>query len=296
MKPAPFKYLAVRSADEALSLKAEHGGDAWFLAGGQSLVPALNFRLAQPAFLIDINAVDECEGVAIRDGRLSIGALTRYRTLQRSAIVAVRAPLIAEALPHIAHPQIRNRGTIGGNLSHADPASELPAIMLAADARMRLRSSGGERWLDARAFFMGALTTALETEEMLVEIELPVPAPRTGTAFMEVARRRGDFAIMGIAATLRLAEDGRCSNARLAYCGAGDGPVLATAAAAALAGSRVGDDDIAAAAAEASREVEPLGSIHAGSDYQRHLAGVLTRRALAAARERARAAAANQET
>jgi CO/xanthine dehydrogenase FAD-binding subunit len=291
MKPAPFKYIAARSVDEAVALKAEHGGDAWFLAGGQSLVPALNFRLAQPAILIDINAIAESDGVSLRDGRLHVGALTRYRTLQRDPAITAHAPLIAEALPHIAHPQIRNRGTIGGNLSHADPASELPAIMVALGARMRVRSSAGERWIDARTFFVGALCTALETDEMLVEVELPAIGPRSGTSFMEIARRRGDFAIMGIAATLTLADDGSCSEARLAYCGAGDGPVLATAAAAALLGSRVAGSDIAAAAARAAREVEPFGSIHASKEYQRHLAGVLTARAVKIALERARTSA-----
>ncbi|WP_315834158.1 xanthine dehydrogenase family protein subunit M [Bradyrhizobium prioriisuperbiae] len=295
MKPAPFKYIVAHSVEEAVALKVEHGSDACFLAGGQSLVPALNFRLAQPAVLIDINTVADCDGVSVRDGKVSVGALTRYRVLQRNPGIAQHAPLIAEALPHIAHPQVRNRGTIGGNLSHADPASELPAIMLASGARMRVRSSAGERWIDARMFFVGALCTALEAHEMLVEVELPATAPRCGTAFMEIARRRGDFAIMGIAATLTLADDGSCAAARLAYCGAGDGPVLAAAAASILIGGRVGENDIAAAAEEAAREVDPFGSIHASKDYQRHLAGVLTRRALNIAIERARMTPASVE-
>ena len=291
MKPAPFKYIAAQSVDEAVALKAEHGPDAWFLAGGQSLVPALNFRLAQPAVLIDINPVAACDGIVLQDGHLRIGALTRYRTLERDPLIAVHAPLIAQALPSIAHPQIRNRGTIGGNLSHADPASELPAVMLALNARMRLRSATGERWVDARAFFVGALATALEADEMLVEIEIPATRPGTGTAFLEISRRRGDFAIMGIAATLTLAPDGTCGGARLAYCGAGDGPVLAIEAAADLFGSHLHDSDIAAAATRAMLEVDPLGSIHASPDYQRHLARVLTTRALKLTRERARGGA-----
>ncbi len=290
MKPAPFKYVAVGTVEEAVAVKADYGDDARFLAGGQSLMPALNFRLAQPEVLIDINAVAGGDEVGVCDGHLHVGALTRYRALQRSAAVARHAPLIGEALPHIAHPQIRNRGTIGGNLSHADPASELPAIMLAMGARMRMRSVTGERCVDARSFFVGALCTALDSSEMLVGIELPMPGPRSGTSFMEIARRRGDFAIMGIAAQVTLAEDGGCDDVRLAYCGAGDGPVLASAAAAALRGSRGGDDDIAAAAALAAREVDPSGSIHASQEYQRHLAGVLTRRALKIALERAKTA------
>ena len=287
MKPAPFKYIAARSVDEAVALKAEHGGEAWFLAGGQSLMPAMNFRLAQPAVLIDINGVGECDGVSIQDGNVGIGALTRYRTLERESAIATLAPLIAEALPHIAHPQIRNRGTLGGNLSHADPASELPAIMLALGARMRARSHAGERWIEARAFFVGALATSLEADEMLVEVQFPAIGPGSGTSFLEIARRRGDFAIMGVAAVLTLGKDGRCDDARLAYCGAGDGAILATEAAAGLVGGSVSDGEIAAAAAQAAREVDPFGSIHASRDYQRHLAGVLTARALKTARERA---------
>ena len=287
MKPAPFKYVAAGSVDEALASKAAHGADAWFLAGGQSLVPALNFRLAQPAVLIDINGVAGTDGIALAGAELRIGALTRYRALQRDAAIARHCPLIAEALPHVAHPQIRNRGTIGGNLCHADPASELPAIMLALGARMRLRSTKDERMLDARAFFTGALSTALKDDEMLVEIVLPIAGPRTGTSFLEVARRRGDFAIMGIAAILTLADDGSCREARLAYCGAGDGPVLAANAATTLVGTRVGEADLVNAANLASQEVEPFGSIHASADYQRHVAGVLTQRALKIAMARA---------
>lgn len=290
MKPAPFKYIAVDSVEEAVAIKADYGDDARFLAGGQSLMPALNFRLAQPDVLIDINAVAGGDEVGVRDGYLHVGALTRYRALQRSAAVTRHAPLISEALPHIAHPQIRNRGTIGGNLSHADPASELPAIMLAMGARIRIRSATGERCVDARSFFIGALCTALDSSEMLIGIELPTPGLRSGTSFLEIARRRGDFAIMGIAALVTLAEDGSCDDVRLAYCGAGDGPVLANDAASALRGSRGGDDDMAAAAALAAREVDPSGSIHASQEYQRHLAGVLTRRALRTAMERARTA------
>jgi carbon-monoxide dehydrogenase medium subunit len=288
VKPAPFKYLAARSFDDALAFKAQHGADARFLAGGQSLVPVLNFRLTQPAVLIDINDVAGASGVTLADNELRIGALTRYRTLQREALIVRHCPLIAEALPHIAHPQIRNRGTIGGNLCHADPASELPAIMLALGARLRLRSAGGERLLDARDFFTGALSTALHDDEMLAELIVPLAPPRTGTSFMEVARRRGDFAMMGVAAVVRLGEDGTCRDARLAFCGAGDRPVLAAKAAAGLIGGKIEHTDIETAARSAMQEVEPHGSVHASADYQRHLAGVLTRRALKMARGRAR--------
>jgi CO/xanthine dehydrogenase FAD-binding subunit len=291
MKPAPFKYVAAGSLDEALRLKAEHGDEAKFLAGGQSLVPTMNFRLAQPAILIDINKLAAFDVIAARGGALGIGALTRYRRLERDTLVARLQPLLREALPHIAHPQIRNRGTIGGNLAHADPASELPAVMLALDAQLRVRSGRGERLIDAKDFFLGALTTALEPDEMLVDVELPGLPPRSGTSFLEVARRRGDFALIGVAAVLVLADDGTCTDARIAYCGADDTPVRAMRAAAALVGHRIGEREMREAAALAQGELEPPGNMHAGKDYQRQLIGTLTRRALATACERALAAA-----
>jgi aerobic carbon-monoxide dehydrogenase medium subunit len=247
----------------------------------------LNYRLAQPAVLIDINGIPGASGVTLVDDKVRIGALTRYGALQRDATIARYCPLIAEALPHIAHPQIRNRGTIGGNLCHADPASELPAIMLTLGASLRLRSASGERTLDARVFFTGALSTDLRDNEMLAEVIAPVAPPRTGTAFMEVARRRGDFAMMGIAAAVTLDGSGACRTARFAYCGAGDGPVLATKAAALLMGKKITAAEIDAAGGQAMQEVEPSGSVHASAEYQRHLAGVLTRRALKVALERA---------
>src|SRR5580692_8430225 len=203
MKPAPFRYVAAQSVEQALALKAEHGDEARFLAGGQSLVPTMNFRLTQPAMLIDINPLKEFAGVRKNGAdRLRIGALTRYRNLERDPATAQNLPLIHEALPHIAHPQIRNRGTIGGNLAHADPASEMPAIVLALAGRLRARSHKAERWIVAADFFAGALSTALEPDEMLTEVELPVAPSRSGSAFMEVSRRRGDFALMGVACTV----------------------------------------------------------------------------------------------
>src|ERR1700686_587863 len=189
MKPAPFKYLAAPPLAHALALKAEHGDGAKFLAGGQSLMPAMNFRLARPAILIDINEIEGLSGIRPSAGATRVGPLTRYRTLQRDADFARAFPLIGEALPHIAHPQIRNRGTIGGNLSHADPASELPAIAVALKARFRVQAAR-ERWIEASDFFVSALTTALRPDEMLVEIELPLAKTRTGSCFMEMARRR----------------------------------------------------------------------------------------------------------
>jgi CO/xanthine dehydrogenase FAD-binding subunit len=290
MKPAPFRYLAAESVAHALALKSEHGDDARFLAGGQSLVPAMNFRLAQPAFVIDLNSLVALDFVREEKGALRIGALTRTRTLERDERVAKRLPLVREAVPHVAHPQIRNRGTLGGNLAHADPASELPAVALALGARLRAQSMRGERWIDACDFFRGVFETALRTDELLVEIEWPTAAPRTGTCFMEVARRQGDFALLGTAAVITLDADGKCSAARLALCHAAATPVLAPRAAQALIGRRINDGDVEAAGTAVQTEIDPGGSVQASKAFQRHLAGVLTRRALRMALTRARAA------
>jgi CO/xanthine dehydrogenase FAD-binding subunit len=288
MKPAPFKYIAAATLEQALALKAEYGDDAKFLAGGQSLIPAMNFRLARPAVLIDINALQECAGIALHeDFGTRIGALTRYRTLQNDGSLVRAHPLFAEALPHIAHPQIRNRGTIGGNLSHADPASELPALVVAMEATIRIKASTHERKLAAADFFQGLLTTDLQPDEMLVEIELPVRKPRTGTCFMEVARRRGDFALAGAAAILTVDQDGICTQARLVLCGVGETPVDASDAAAILVGHRLNAENIIDIADAVMAMIEPAGNVHATPNYQRHIAGVLAQRTLRTAHDRA---------
>lgn len=288
MKPAPFKYVAASSLEHALSLKSEHGDEARFLAGGQSLIPTMNFRLARPSVLIDINGLTDLAGVGRSEpGDVRVGALTRYRDLERNSDFLKACPLFADALPHIAHPQIRNRGTIGGNLSHADPASELPALAVAMQARMRIKSSTGEREVPASEFFMGLLTTDIGVDEMLVEITYPAAKPRTGTCFQEVARRRGDFALAGVAAIVTLDEERQCSDVRLALCGVGETPVDASDAAAGLVGQSCTDEAIDAVAAEVQGMIEPSGNVHATADYQRHIAGVLTRRTLNTALHRA---------
>ena len=287
MKPAPFKYIAASSLDHALALKAEYGDEARFLAGGQSLIPAMNFRLARPSVLIDINGLQDLAGVDLAGEGIRIGALTRYRDLERNSALLASCPLFADALPHIAHPQIRNRGTIGGNLSHADPASELPALAVAMEARMRLKSAAGAREMAATAFFQGLLTTDMQTDEMLVEIVLPPPKPRTGVCFMEVARRRGDFALAGVAGIVTLDEQGRCVKVRLALCGVGETPVDASAAAGDLVGQIHSDEAIESTAARVQEMIEPSGNVHGTADYQRHIAGVLTQRALGIACRRA---------
>ena len=288
MKPAPFKYIAATSLEHALALKGEHGDDAKFLAGGQSLMPTMSFRLAQPAILIDLNRIEGLGAIRPCDaGGARIGALTRYRTLERDAGFARMFPLIAEALPHIAHPQIRNRGTIGGNLSHADPASELPAIMVALGARFRIQAAKQERWVEASDFFLGALTTDLQPDEMLVEVELPLSKPRTGSCFMEIARRRGDFAIVGVAAMMTLDEQEECTHVRLTFCGVGETPIDASSAADPLVGRAPTEAAICDVAASVQAMIDPGGSVHATADYQRHVAGVLTERALQTAYQRA---------
>ena len=289
MKPAPFRYVAARTIEQALQLKAEFGDEARFLAGGQSLVPTMNFRLTQPAVLIDINPLADVAGV--KNGapeHLRIGALTRYRALERDPAIARHVPLMEEALPHIAHPQIRNRGTIGGNLAHADPASEMPAIVLTLGGKLRAQSVRGERWIDAADFFLGALTTALEPDEMLTEIELPVAPPRSAACFMEVSRRRGDFAMIGVACVVQIDEQERCSAARIGLCNAGDGPVFAAEASDSLVGTMIDQPAIETAVELIQRAIDPGGSIHASKEFQRHLAGVLTGRALTKANERVR--------
>ena len=229
MKPAPFRYFAPRSLAEALALVAEHGYDGKVIAGGQSLVPTMNFRLAQPAVLVDLNRVQELFYLYREpDGGLRIGAMTRQRTVERSDLVAQRAPLLHATMPHIAHAQIRNRGTIGGSLAHADPSAELPAVMVALGARFRLaRAQRGERWVAAADFYQGLFTTALEPDELLVEIETPPMPAASGWSIQEIARRPGDYAIVGVAATVQLDAAGRCSAARLVYLSVGEGPTQA---------------------------------------------------------------------
>jgi CO/xanthine dehydrogenase FAD-binding subunit len=287
MKPASFKYIAATSLAHALSLKAEHGDEAKFLAGGQSLMPTMNFRLARPAILIDINEIGDLAGIRRHGEATQVRSVTRYRTLQRDAAFVKAFPLIGEALPHIAHPQIRNRGTIGGNLSHADPASELPAIALALRARFHVQTEKQKRWIDASDFFIGALTTDLQPDEMLVEVELPQPKPRTGSCFMEIARRRGDFAIVGVASMITLDHRDECADVRLTFCGIGETPVDASSAAEFLIGQTLTEEAVRDVAASVQTMIDPGGSVHATPDYQRHIAGVLTERALLAAHQRA---------
>ncbi len=288
MKPPPVDYVAPDSLEEALALLAEHGADAKPLAGGQSLIPLLNFRLARPAVLVDLNRLDELAYVGrADDGGLSIGAMTRHSRLERDPEVAAAAPLMSEAAGFIAHPQIRNRGTLGGTLAHADPAAELPVVAVALEASLRLASAGGERWVAAADFFVGLLTADLRPGELVVEVTVPALPAGSGWSFHELARRHGDYALAGVAAVLTR-DNGGCPRARLVYLSLGDGPMRARQAEQLLEAEGVSERTIDEAAALASeREIEPTGDIHASVAYKRHLARVLTRRALAEAWRRA---------
>lgn len=282
MKPPPFKYVVPTTLTEALSQLAEYGYEAKPLAGGQSLIPTMNFRLAQPAVLVDLNPISELAYIRPTDnGGVSIGAMTRQREVEQHPLIADRLPLVRETMPHIAHFQIRNRGTFGGNIAHADPASELPAVMLALNARLRLQSATGDRWVAADEFFVDLFATALEPAELLVEIVIPPLPARTGYAFREVARRPGDYAIVGVAATVTLAENGLCQAAKLVYFSVGPKPILAAQATTHLQGQKMTPETIRAAAEiAATQEIDPHRDIHASASYRRHLANVLAQQAL----------------
>lgn len=289
MKPAPFKYYAPSTTEEALALLAQYGYDAKVLAGGQSLIPTMNFRLAQPSVLVDLNQIPELFYIEPdKNGGVLVGAMTRESQVEHDTLIAERAPLVHETMPHIAHPQIRNRGTFGGCIAHADPAAELPAVSVALSAHFRVRGQAGDRWVPANEFFIGFFTTALQPDELLVEVALlPMPS-RSGWSFQEVSRRHGDYALVGIAALVTLDDQGQCDQARMVFLSVGESPVEAHQAAEILRGHTPSPEAISAAAeAAAGADVDPSSDIHATADYRRHLVKVLTRRALEQAFERA---------
>jgi len=242
----------------------------------------------QPSVLIDLNRVGELSYIREEEDVIRIGSMARERHLEFDSSIKKRTPLLHEAIPFIAHPQIRNRGTIGGSIVNADPAAELPVLMLALDARLKAKNVSGERWVDAKDFFVGMFTTALEADEILAEIELPFMAARTGWSFMEVAPRAGDYAMMGVAALVTLDESGKCKKAKLVYLNAGEGPLEAQEAEKLLEGETLNDILIEEAAVTASeKEITPFGNMHASADFQRHLAKVLTQKTLKLATQRA---------
>jgi len=288
MKPAQFEYDDPRTVDEALDLLARHGDECKVLAGGQSLVPLMNFRLARPARLIDINGVGELSGIRREGGTLVVGAMTRHSEVERSNLIAESWPLLHEAIGWVGHAQIRNRGTVGGSVAHADPAAELPAAFAALDARFHVRSKRGSRALGWQQFFVAEFTTALAPDELVISVEVPAQDHATGSAFVEFARRHGDFALGGAAVTVRLGRDGRCEHATIALLAAGPAPVRAEAAEKQLRGATLDQPAIQAAAAEAVRGLHPTSDLHGGTEYRVSLLRTMTERALAKAVQRAR--------
>jgi CO/xanthine dehydrogenase FAD-binding subunit len=281
MKPASFDYHAPATLDEALTLLAEYGPDAKPLAGGQSLIPAMNFRLAMPAVLVDLNRIEALSYINRDHGGLVIGGMTRHRMVERSTLVGELAPLVSAAMPFVAHAAIRSRGTVGGSLAHADPAAELPAVMLALDASITVQGREGSRVVPASDFFTGLFSTALEPGELLVRITIPQPPARSGFGFEEFSRRHGDFALAGVAANVATDADGVCRTARVGLFSLADRPLLSEQATRALVGQRPTPDAIRAAAEGAARDdIDPTSDMHASSRYRRHLAAVLIRRAL----------------
>jgi CO/xanthine dehydrogenase FAD-binding subunit len=289
MKPAPFKYYAPTTVEEALAHLAEYGYDAKALAGGQSLIPMLNFRLAQPSVLVDLNNISGLFYIRPdENGGLRLGTMTRQRQVEYDPLVAERAPLVHEVMPQIAYPQIRTRGTFGGSLAHADPSAELVAATMALNGRFRLRSQAGERWVPSDEFFVGLFTTVLEPDELLVEVALPAMPPRSGWSFLQITRRHHDFCIAGVAVLVTLDDKDQCEQARLVFLSVGDGPVNARQAAEMLKGQAPTPEAIGAAAEKAaSQEIDPGSDIHASAEYRRHLAKVLARRTLTQAFDRA---------
>ena len=288
MKPAPFAYRAPHTVEEVLDLLAEHGDDAKLLAGGQSLGPMLNMRVVSPAVVIDLNRVRELARRGDRTGDgFAIGALVRQAELEDDRAFAAAQPLAAAALPWIAHRPIRNRGTVAGSLVHADPAAEWGGLVLALDARLTIMRAGAEsREVDAENFFTGILETAVEPEDLLAEIRLPPWPDDARWGFLEFARRRGDFALAGVACRFEVDGAGCCRSARIGLIGVGDTAVRARRAESVLEGEPPGPELFAAAAAAVREEVDPLDDGHASASYRRHLAGVLVEDALAEAWER----------
>lgn len=290
MKPPAFEYVVPETLDQALSLLDDYGDDAKPLAGGQSLIPLLNFRLARPAALIDLNRIEALKTVARapNNAGLRIAAMTRQRALERDMLVKQCAPLIVETMPYVAHPQIRNRGTVGGSLAHAEPAAELPAVMITLGARMHIRNKRAERWLPAAEFFTGLFATALQTGELLTSVEIPASPERTGYAFEEVARRHGDFALLGVAVSVTVDASGACRDARITLVNPGAGAEPMQRAASSLVGRAIDSTAAHSAGELAGEDVTATGDIHASPAYRRQLARVLTRRALLRAFERAK--------
>jgi aerobic carbon-monoxide dehydrogenase medium subunit len=286
VKPAPFDYARPRNLQEAVELLAARPDEAKILAGGQSLVPMMAFRLATPDILIDLNGVGELEGVRLEDGALVLGAMARHRDAEDFHGLRDRCALVADAVGLIGHPAIRNRGTVGGSIAHADPAAEWPGVLSALGGSVVAAGPKGNRTIDAGELFDTYFTTTLAADEILAEIRLPLPPADAGSAFIELARRHGDFALAGAGVVLEL--DGEIvAEARVVLIGVADRPFRAVTAESLLRGAAATDETFAVAAASIGPEIEPMSDVHGSSDYRRHVAGVMLRRALETARSRA---------
>ena len=285
MKPAPFDYARPRNLQEAVELLAARPDEAKILAGGQSLVPMMAFRLATPDVLIDLNGVGELEGVRLEDGDLVLGAMARHRDAEDFRGLRDRCALVADAVGLIGHPAIRNRGTVGGSIAHADPAAEWPAVLTALGGSVVAAGPNGSRTIGAGELFDTYFTTTLAADEILAEVHLPLPPAGAGSAFIELARRHGDFALAGAAVVLEL--DGEIvAEARVVLIGVADRPFRAVTAESFLRGAAATDETLALAAASIGPEIEPMSDVHGSSDYRRHVAGVMLQRALETARSR----------
>lgn len=278
MKPAPFAYAKARSVEDAVALLAQHGEGAKLLAGGQSLIATLNMRLSAPKILIDLNGISGLSGIALKDGHVEIGAMTRHVEVERSDVIAKHAPLIAMAMPHVAHPAIRNRGTVGGSIAFADPAAELPACLLALGGSVDIAGPKGRRTVPADDFFKGLYETAIGADEMLTLIRLPAATPDSRYGFAELSRRHGDYAVAGLAASAT-ADSGKLKDVRLAFFGVDLTPIRTKGAEAALA---AGDIDKAVAAL--SSDLDPPDDVQETGPVKKHLAGVLLRRVVSTLR------------
>ena len=286
MKPAPFNLLRPKSVDEALALLQSHGDDGKILAGGQSLVPLMNFRLAQPHNLIDLNGVEGLDQIKFDDQTLALGAMVRQRDVERSPAVAERLPILREAIEQVGHPAIRNRGTVGGSLVHADPSAELPLLAVALDATFHLRSVRASRSVAAKNFYQGYLLTDIAPDELLVALDFRLPPADSGWCCTEIARRHGDFAIVAVAVLLGCGRDRKIDFARVALGGVAPAPLRMIAAEQVLLGERPDGELFRKAGEVAAQVVDPPADIHASSSYRRHLTGVLVRRALTTATSR----------
>jgi carbon-monoxide dehydrogenase medium subunit len=289
LKPAPFDYVAPRTVEEAVDHLARHGGDARVLAGGQSLVRLMNARLATPSVIVDINRVAGLDGIAVDNGSVRLEALARQRAAELSDVVRAEIPLLAEAGAHVAHPSVRRRGTVVGSIAFADPSAELPAALLALDGEAVVAGPQGERTVAAADLFAGAFQTTLNHGELIAAVRVPRRThARTGTSWIEVARRQGDLPVCGAGAVVALDDAGAIASARIALCGVGDRPVRASAVEEALRGADATDDAIAAAAERAAGDLDPPSDVHGSAAYRRHLAVVVTRRSVQRAAQRAR--------